>query len=98
MRKLHWVSLALIAAPLVLMHACGDDDAPANPTGGGGSGGSGGSATGGKGGAGTSTEGGAGASIDAGDAKLDVPAVLDAPSEGGNQMCPDETGAGAGKT
>jgi len=66
MRKLHWVSLALISAPLVLMHACSDDDQPANPTGGsGGSGGSGGAtsgggkaATGGSGGTGGSATGG----------------------------------------
>jgi hypothetical protein len=63
MRKLHWVSLALIAAPLVLMHACGGDDttpAPASGTAGsGGSGGSGGSATGGGGNGGSATGGSA---------------------------------------
>jgi hypothetical protein len=53
MRKLHWVSLALVAAPVVLMHACGGDD-----TSPGGTAGSGGSTTsttgtGGSGGSGT---------------------------------------------
>ena len=59
MRKLHFVSLALIAAPLVLMHACGGDDtaAPAGSAGSGGSGtaGSAGSGTAGAGTAGSTT-------------------------------------------
>jgi hypothetical protein len=55
MRKLHWVSLALVAAPLVLMHACGGDDT--SPGGTAGSGGSTGSTTG-TGGSGGSTTGG----------------------------------------
>ncbi len=59
MRKLHWVSLALIAAPVVLMHACGGDDtSPAPTTSTGGSGGTGGSATGGSGGSSTGGSGG----------------------------------------
>jgi len=38
MRKLHWVSLALIASPLAVMHACGGDDtAPGGTAGAGGS-------------------------------------------------------------
>ena len=60
MRKLHLISLALLAAPLVVMHACGDDEQPAAPTGTAGSAGSGGSGTGGSGGSGTGGGGTAG--------------------------------------
>jgi hypothetical protein len=67
MRKLHFVSLALVAAPLVLLHACGGDDTAA-PGGSAGSGtaGSGGSATAGS--AGSGTAGTAGSSTGGGGA------------------------------
>jgi len=74
MRKLHWVSMALVSLPLALV-ACGGDDTTTTGTAGSagaaGSGGSGGGAAGtagttggsGGGGAGTTTEGGAGTAV-----------------------------------
>jgi len=89
MRKPYWVSLALIAAPLVLVHACGNDDTtPAPTTSGGGAGGtidtptpttsSGGAGTTTTGGGGGSTGGGGDGSSSSDAAKSDAPA-----SEGG---------------
>jgi hypothetical protein len=75
MRKLHWISLSLVAAPLVLMHACGGDDStPGGSAGSGtaGKGGSGGSGGGGTGGTATGGSGGAtGGSAGSGGAKTD---------------------------
>src|SRR5450432_485028 len=74
MRKLHWVSMALVSLPLALV-ACGGDDTTTTGTAGSagaaGSGGSGGGAAGtagttggsGGGGAGATTEGGAGTAV-----------------------------------
>jgi hypothetical protein len=56
MRKLHWVSIVLLAAPLAFVGACGDDDSSGSGTGGSGTGGGG---TGG-GGTGGSETGGSG--------------------------------------
>ena len=85
MRKLYFVSLALVAAPLVLMHACGGDDAaaPGGTAGSGGSGtaGSGGSATAGS--AGSGTAGKAGSSSGCGGAgTAGMAGTAGAPSDG----------------
>jgi hypothetical protein len=63
-------------------------------SGGGGMAGSGGAKDGGGGSTGGS---GGTVSVDAGDAKLDVPAILDAPSEA-NTSCTDDASMGAGQT
>ena len=57
MRKLHWVSLALIASPIVAMHACGGDDTTPGAAGAGGGAtvGTGGAKATGGGGAATTT-------------------------------------------
>ncbi len=101
MRKLHWVSLALIAAPVVLMHACGGDDtAPGGTAGSGGSGtaGSAGSGTAGKAGtagtsgtAGTAGSGAGGSSAGAAGSKAD--SGPDGTGTGGSTT---EGGAGSG--
>ena len=60
MRKLHWVSIVLLAAPIAFASACGDDDSGGGATGGStgtGGGGTGGGGTGGGGTGGSETGG-----------------------------------------